>query len=526
VRLALAFGALAGALAVALSLVLGHYASEAARTEISRYLTRLAIEYRDKLETSLEERMDEVAMLARLDVALPDAAAPERRRARIEQVMRNRDFAWIGYTSAAGRVEVASGRLLEGSDVSSRPWFRAARAGPALLDAHDEGPLEKLLPAAAAPRRFIDLAVPIGTGRDVAGVVGAHLDVALAARLLADIESYAIASSPFELLLLQSDGTVIAGPAALIGARLQMPLGIRAGATATIAQWPDGKQYLAGGAASRGIGEGLDLGWVSVARKRQDLAFAPVTELQRAILWAGLALALAGIAAGWLLATRLARPLEALAAAAEAVAAGKHRAVLPRPRDYGEVARLSEALRAMLSHLREQAESLRDAQDRLEHRVRERTAELVKLQAQLELEVADTMVARDDFAKLHAQLALALEASQLALWDLDVPSDRVFLGPYWSQMLGGPAAETRTTSRALLELVPETDRERVRAELRAALAGSADNYVVEHPVRRPDGRALRIVSRGRVVERDADGRALRVIGINRDITELKLEKTP
>jgi PAS domain S-box-containing protein len=515
IQLAAAFAALAGALAIALSLVLGHYASEVAREQIGRYLTRLAIEFRDKLDTSLRERMEEVETLARLDVALPDASAPERRRARIDELMRNRDYAWIGYAGAAGRVEVASGRLLEGADVSARPWFGAARERPSLLDAHEAAMLAKLLPASAEPRRFVDLAVPLGAGR---GVVAAHVDFTWTARLRADIESYAPQSGPFELLLLQSDGTVLIGPSRLVGTKIAVPLGVRAGAPATVTPWPDGGRYLAGGSVSRGIGGGLDLGWISIARMRQEVAFAPVADLQDAILWAGLALALAGIGAGWLLAGHLARPLESLAAAAGEVAAGKHRAAMPRLRDNLEVARLSEALRGMLSHLREQAETLRESQDHLEQRVRERTAELVALQAQLELEIADTMVARDDTSRAYAQLSLALEASQLALWDFDVATDRIYLGPYWAQMLGGAAAETRTTSRELLALVPEADLGRVREALSAALTGATPDYRVEHPVRRPDGSVFWIASVGRVVERDADGRALRLVGTNRDIT--------
>jgi diguanylate cyclase (GGDEF)-like protein/PAS domain S-box-containing protein len=258
---------------------------------------------------------------------------------------------------------------------------------------------------------------------------------------------------------------------------------------------------------------------VSIARKRQDVAFAPVYALQRAILWAGLALALAGIGIGWLLAARLARPLELLAAAAGDIAAGKHRAVLPRLDNNREVTRLSEALRAMLAHLREQAETLREAQDRMEYRVRERTAELVELQAQLELEIADTMVARDDVSKAREQLELALNASHLVLWDYDVPNDRIFLGPTWSQMLGGPALETRCSSRELIALVPEAEQARVREAVQNAVAGTTPEYSVEHPVERKDGKLLWIVSVGRVIEREADGRARRIIGTNRDITE-------
>jgi PAS domain S-box-containing protein len=515
-RLAIAFGVLAGVLAGALSLVIGHYASETARVQIGRYLTRLAIEYRDKIDASLSERMDEVAMLARLDSALPDAATPERRRARLAQLMRNRDYAWIGYAGPAGRVEVASGGLLEGIDVSAQHWHRQARTSAALIDVHGSAQLAQLLPPAPQPRRFVTVAAPLGAGR---GAVAADLDFDWVQRLREDIETYADPASPFELLLLRRDGSVLVGPPALLGQTVPLPASARTGGLARVERWQDGADYLVGASASRGLGPGLDLGWVSVARKRGDLAFAPVADLRRSILWAGLALALAGILAGWLLAARLARPLELLASAAVAVAAGKTRAALPRLQDYGEATRLSESMRSMLARLLAQAESLHDAREHTERRVRERTAELLKLQAQLELEVADAQVARDDAAAAHVSLALALEASELATFDYDVDQDRIVLGPQWSRMLGGAEVETRASSGELLELVPVDDRARVREALASVLAGNASDYRVEHGVKRPDGRLLWILSHGRAVGRDPSGRVRRILGTNRDITE-------
>jgi diguanylate cyclase (GGDEF)-like protein/PAS domain S-box-containing protein len=515
VRLAFAFGLLAAALAGALSLVIGYTASNAARDEISSHLARLAAEYRDKVDASLAERIEDVASIAYLDTATVDAGTPERRAARMDQLMRNKDFAWVGYIGPTGRVEAGTGGLGKGEDVSGRSWYRAASRRAMLLDAAEAARIGQRLPFGKEHRRFVAITVPIEAGR---GIAGAMLDFAWAERLRTQSQ-YAGAEAPVELLLVQSDGDVLIGPQELIGKKVPLPLGARVGAPAAIERWPDGEEYLAGGSALRGPGGGRDFGWIAIARERTSYAFAPVAELQRAILWAGLALALAGIGIGWLVAGRLARPLETLARAAADIAAGDHRTTLPRLRDNLELARLSDALRAMLSHLREQAESLRQAQDQLDLRVRERTAELVKLQAQLELEIADTMVARDDVAAANERLALAMEASRLALWDYDVERDQIFLSANWSQMLGGPAAETRITSRALAELVPEADRGRVVAAVQRVVKGEAPEYRVEHPVTRRDGGVIWIVSTGRVVGRGADGRTLRILGTNRDITE-------
>ncbi|MDB5857365.1 MAG: diguanylate cyclase, partial [Ramlibacter sp.] len=48
----------------------------------------------------------------------------------------------------------------------------------------------------------------------------------------------------------------------------------------------------------------------------------------------------------------------------------------------------------------------------------------------------------------------ALDASRLALWELDFDSGWMYLSENWSRMLGGPATPTITTPLALTDLVP------------------------------------------------------------------------
>ncbi len=115
----------------------------------------------------------------------------------------------------------------------------------------------------------------------------------------------------------------------------------------------------------------------------------------------------------------------------------------------------------------------------------------------------------------------AIEASGLALWDMDVDSGRVYLSPEWSLWLGGPAEVTHTSLGALFDLVPEIERDAVMQQLSAALTDPRLRYRVEHRVRRRDGEWFWNRSEGRVVERDADGVARRMVGTNRDVTERK-----
>jgi PAS domain-containing protein len=360
------------------------------------------------------------------------------------------------------------------------------------------------------PRRLIDLAAPLEASR---GVVAAQLDLAWARKLREAIEASAAPAMPVELMLVSPRGTVLVGPTALDGAKVIVQRS--AGSAAQVQRWPDGERYLVAASPVPAPAETSALGCTTVARTRADTALAPATALQRSILWAGLILALAGLAAGWVLATRHMRPLHALTTAAQQIASGNDRIELPPLEENREIARLGEALRAMLSRLRAQAESLRDAQERLQRRVHERTAELVKVQAQLQLEVADAKIARDDLARTHDQFAMALEASGLALWDYNVPTESLVLSAGWSQMLGGPPVESRLTWPALLEQVPEAARERVAAEIAAALTGKSAEFRLEHPVMRRDGAMMWIGAHGRLIERDGAGAPRRVIGTYR-----------
>lgn len=127
-------------------------------------------------------------------------------------------------------------------------------------------------------------------------------------------------------------------------------------------------------------------------------------------------------------------------------------------------------------------------------------------------------------AKLRAsrqQLSLALQASRLALWDLDIPSGKIYLSEQWNVMLGGEAKPVSTTLAELRELVHPEDTRALDEHLGAVLKGRAEKYDVDHRVRKPDGGWFWIRSRGEVVERDAKGRALRLTGTNSDVSARK-----
>ncbi len=119
------------------------------------------------------------------------------------------------------------------------------------------------------------------------------------------------------------------------------------------------------------------------------------------------------------------------------------------------------------------------------------------------------------------RLQRALDASRLALWDLDMTTGEVYLSDAWAEMLGLARNETRTTFAALTASVPDEDQSRIAEAMGAAFRDLDKAYSLEHQVRRPDGELLWVHSQGRAVEISTDGRVLRAVGTNRDITERK-----
>lgn len=136
-------------------------------------------------------------------------------------------------------------------------------------------------------------------------------------------------------------------------------------------------------------------------------------------------------------------------------------------------------------------------------------------------DVTDSERSRAALERSQERLHRAMEASGLALWDLDVPGEAVYLSEHWSVMLGGEPRETRCTAQELLELVPMEDLPAIQAALEPVLGGRSPNYVVQHRVRRNDGSFLWIHSEGRVADRHERGAPLRMVGTNRDITASK-----
>ena len=119
---------------------------------------------------------------------------------------------------------------------------------------------------------------------------------------------------------------------------------------------------------------------------------------------------------------------------------------------------------------------------------------------------------------------LAMEAASDGLWDWDITTGRMYIGPRYLAMLGYEPDELPHTLATYRQLVHPQDWERINAVTAEHLHKGPDNYDFELRMRTKDGGHRWILSRGQVVERNSDGSPLRAVGTHVDISERKHEE--
>ena len=376
------------ALTVALQLALvNHFAVRQSREEAQLRLQQLSWQMRDSLNRVIEQAAGNARLLTELP-SVRFARNADSARKVLESLQRTfPDYAWIGIAEPDGKVSASTGRLLEGADVSKRPWFTAGLRGVHASDYHPALLLEKMLPRMPDPWRFVDVSAPVlDQDGKLAGVLGLHLSWEWARNHARRLLTPALREYGAEILVVRGDGTVMLGPEALVERKLDtasLRLAQK-GMTGSLREtWPDGQVYLTGYSQTGDMLDATSLRWNVLVRQTESRAMEGAVDLQRRMLaWSGLlAVLLAGAAA--LLARRLTRPMAALRRAivlvTEALEAGREPPPIPRVDGFQEAEILSGAMRDLVRSETAHRKALLAANEGLEAAVAERTAELQAL---------------------------------------------------------------------------------------------------------------------------------------------------
>jgi PAS domain S-box-containing protein len=379
--LALAFTLMSFLLSVLLVTVIERRNTEQVKDSIGHGLEELALQTSDKLERGMYERYREVHLMA-LRRGLRPEIPLERRRETLDQLQDSYGYySWIGIAGLDGKVQVSAKALLEGADVSKRPWFKDALQGKYAGDVHEAVLLAKLLPQQAEPWRFVDVAftIPDDAGQPQ-GVLGVHLSWQWARDVERSVIAPIAARRQVEALIVDAKGTVLLGPPGWQGSKLDLASLKAAQAHKEggylVEKWADGQSWLVGYARGRGHADYPGLGWTVLVRQNLDDAYAPVRRLSEYGLAAGVLLAALCSLAGVFVARRITRPLDELAWSAQRIREGEPVTITPGRGGFEEVEDLSTTLNVLVTDLVHRRRELEHLNATLEERVDQRTLEL------------------------------------------------------------------------------------------------------------------------------------------------------
>jgi HAMP domain-containing protein len=260
-------------------------------------------------------------------------------------------FSWLGVADVSGKVVASSRGILEGQDVSQRPWYRHGLLGPYAGDVHDSEQFGKALGREGELPRVVDFAAPIpGLSGSVGGVVGLQTNWNWISDQLASLTSPGT-----DVLLLARDRRVLFGPPELVGKQLGIGAALATGHGKAFVQperWPDGMDYMTAVIPSVQYRDLPSFGWSVIVRQNMHAALGPTRELVRTfwgILGGGalVSLVLLYFGARW-----LATPLQRLVEFGERLSVGTADAAPHEETRYREVAQLSSLLVRLQSQLK------------------------------------------------------------------------------------------------------------------------------------------------------------------------------
>ncbi|MDZ4405151.1 PAS domain S-box protein [Prosthecobacter sp.] len=137
-------------------------------------------------------------------------------------------------------------------------------------------------------------------------------------------------------------------------------------------------------------------------------------------------------------------------------------------------------------------------------------------------DISERVLAERKLEESQQRWRFALESSGFGVWDWDIEHDRLFFSSQWKAMIGyEPQDAMPGNSSEWQAMMHPGDWPGVLSTAQEHLEGRSPSLVDEFRLRCKDGSWKWVLSRGRVIERDALGRPSRMIGTTEDISKRK-----
>lgn len=130
-------------------------------------------------------------------------------------------------------------------------------------------------------------------------------------------------------------------------------------------------------------------------------------------------------------------------------------------------------------------------------------------------------LAEEALAVSEERLQLALEGSNLGLWDWHLDTGKVYRNSQWKKMLGYEDDEIADNHEAFDLLIHPEDVPVVKEALNAYFRGEKNCYEAEFRMRSKSGEWKWILCHGKIFEWDELGKPVRMTGTHRDISDRK-----
>ncbi|MEG4107968.1 ATP-binding protein [Microcoleus sp. S13_C5] len=259
-------------------------------------------------------------------------------------------------------------------------------------------------------------------------------------------------------------------------------------------------------------GKGID--WlIVIAVPENDFMEQINTSRHTTILLCLLALFLATIL-GIVTSEWIARPIRRLGKATSAIAGGDFEQKVTAS-SVQEISALATSFNLMSQQLKQSYAQLEDYSHSLEQKVAERTQAL-------EQEMRDRQQIQETLRQSEERYQLTLESVNEGIWDWRIQTNTIYFSPQWKAMLGYQDNEIVNLFSSWETLVHPDNLHPILDSLEDYLkSGTNEPYSWEFQMRHKNGSYRWILSRGRVVERDAESQPLRLVGSHTDLTDRK-----
>lgn len=352
-----AFAVIIILLTALLSYVIGNRSTHSVEVSIGGSLAAEAYQMSEKLDHFMWSRSGEVEVLSKLN-AFQEPVDVQEASGLLNQLKKSLPvFTWVGFLDKQGNVLSSTDQILQGTNISQRPVFQEGLKGTFIGDVHDAVLLSRLLPNPTGESlQFVDVSVPVTDKQGhISGVLAAHLswewsrevEASIVNPLKERLEGVEV------FVVSKKDDTILLGPAALVGKRMQNDVleAARSGNSSWVIEKKGNQDsYLTGYAYGDGYSNYPGLGWTVMIRQPAETAFAPVQQLKRYILISGLAAAMLFGMIGWVLAGWISRPLRNLTRTADLLSSGAD-VEIPASSRFKDVAVLSASLRNLVLNL-------------------------------------------------------------------------------------------------------------------------------------------------------------------------------